>query len=248
MRHLLTSTAAISMLALAAPALAQDKGKVDVVAAGPMALDQWNYDELYQQGSWTAEQLFDADVIGPNGDEIGEVENIIVGKDGMIEAVIAEVGGFWDIGDTHVRVPWSEVDARFEDGEAKVHVPVTEDRVKDYDVFGGDGAIKVVDDDDPATPRGWRATELIDDYVTLKNDERYGWVEDLVFDRQGKLRAVVVDATAGAAGGPYAYPYYGYGYGFRPGSPYYRMPYEQDEMSKLESFDYDRLEAMAEES
>lgn len=66
-----------------------------------VALADWNYDELYQPGTWTAERMFDAEVIGLNGDEIGSVENIVIGTGGKAEAIIAEVGGFWDIGDTH---------------------------------------------------------------------------------------------------------------------------------------------------
>ena len=231
MRKLLTNTTAVSILALAAPALAQQADvtvgdtEVDVVRQGMVGLDQWDYGGLYEEGAWTAEQLLDADVYGPTGDEIGEVENIVVGTDGFVEAIIAEVGGFWDIGDTHVRVPWTEVEVAFENGEPRVQVPVTEATVEDYDLYGGiGGEFRVVDDDDPYTPRGWRATELIDDYVTLGEGQRYGWVEDLVFDQAGRLEAVVVDAAYGAAYGPYAYPFYGYGYGFRPGYNYYGLP------------------------
>jgi sporulation protein YlmC with PRC-barrel domain len=249
MKNLLSGTAAVSILALAVPALAQDaqtesKGQAEVLEMRTVALADWNYDELYQPGSWTAERLLDAEVIGPGGDEIGSVENIVIGADGKAAAVIAEVGGFWDIGDTHVRIPWSEVDTTSEDGEMRVQVPVTEESVENYDLFGD---IEVVEDDDPATPRGWRATELMHDYVTLEGGERYGWMRDLVFDEQGQLQAVVVDALYGTAPGLYAYPYYGYEHGFRPGSPYYRMPYGAGDMSEIEAFDYERLAELAEQ-
>ena len=251
---LLTLTAMALVMGSVAPALAQQaetqaqdtQGQVDVVPGYAVGLDQWGYEGLYEEGAWTAEQLLDAEVYGPTGDEIGEVENIVVGTDGAVDALIAEVGGFWDIGDTHVRVPWSEIDVSFENGEANVQVPVTEETVEDYDLFGGiGGEFRVVDDDEPFTPRGWRVTELINDYVTLEGGVRYGWVEDLVFDEAGRLEAVVVDAAYGVYG-PYAYPYYGYGYGFRPGYPYYELPYGEAEVAELEPFDYEQLETMAE--
>lgn len=221
---------------------AQDGSTVDVVPYRTLALNNWDYEELYREGTWTAEQLFDAEVFGSENEEIGEVENIVIGTGGTVEALIVEVGGFWDIGDTHVSVPWSEVDVSFDEGEPRVQVPVTEDTVDDYDVFGGvGGEFRVVDDDEPYTPRGWRATELIDDYVTLEDGRRYGWVDDLIFAKNGRLNAVVVDAVYGGYGS-YAYPYYGYGYGFRPGYNYYALPYSEIDIKDLAPFDGSRFE------
>ena len=68
-------------------------------AAPPvLALNHWNYDTAYRYG-WSVERLMDqADVIGASGDDIGSVENIIIGNRGHILGIIAQVGGFWDIG------------------------------------------------------------------------------------------------------------------------------------------------------
>ena len=99
-----TATASIIALIAAMPAMAQDDttqdGNVDILAT-------WNYDPLYAEG-WSVDNMFDeTDVIGDNGEEIGDVENIIFSNDGQILGIIAQVGGFWDIGDTHVFVPWN---------------------------------------------------------------------------------------------------------------------------------------------
>ena len=257
MKTLLTETAIVSALAFgaAAPALAQQTAttgtppEVEVVAEEEVNLNEWGYEGLYED-TWTAEQVLDAPVYGPTDEEIGEVENIVVGTNGLVDGIIAEVGGFWDIGDTHVRVPWSEVEvASGGEDEPRVTIPVTEETVEDYDLYGGvAGEFRVVDDDDPYTPRAWRATELIDDYVTLEDGARYGWVEDLLFDQSGRLKAVVVDAAYGPAYGPYAYPFFGYGYGFYPGYDYYGLPYSEDEIAGagLEPFEYERFETAAE--
>ena len=250
MRTLLTETAIVSALAFgaAAPALAQQTAttgtppEVEVVAEEEVNLNEWGYEGLYED-TWTAEQVLDAPVYGPTDEEIGEVENIVVGTNGLVDGIIAEVGGFWDIGDTHVFVPWSEVAFELGEGVPRIEIPVTEATVEDYDLYGGvAGEFRVVDDDNPYTPRAWRASELIDDYVTLEGGARYGWVEDLVFDQAGRLEAVVVDAVYGPAYGPYAYPFYGYGYGFDPGYGYYELPYSAEEVSGLEAFDYGRFE------
>lgn len=179
-------------------------------------------------------------VIGGDGNEIGEVSNIIVGTDGTIEALIVESGGFLDIGDTHFRVSWQQVEVA--PALDSVQVPVTEENIDQFTLFETRGA----EEGPEATPRAWRATELIGDYVYLEGEVAYGYVEDLVFSDQGRLLSVVVepDVTYGVAG-PYALPYYGYGYGFDPGLDTYTLPYTTEDIAALETFDYGAMEAGA---
>jgi hypothetical protein len=47
--------------------------------------------------------------IGDNWQNVGEIEDIVFTADGMIEGVVAEVGGFLDIGDKHVHISLSDV-------------------------------------------------------------------------------------------------------------------------------------------
>ena len=101
-------------------------------SAETVNLDMWGYDQLYAEG-WRAEEFLDSDVYGPDGEEIGEVEDIVVGPDGSILSVVAEVGGFWDIGDTHVSVPWDQVEL-LADAEG-IQIPVTEENVEDYGLY-----------------------------------------------------------------------------------------------------------------
>lgn len=208
-------------------------------------LSAWNYDELYTQGL-RAEAMLDADVIGSNGEEIGSVENVIVDDSNQIVAIIAQVGGFWDIGDTHVAVPWNEVKLSNEG----VMVPLTEDNVDDYGLYGENSVVtkmmmqqtKAVDDDLETGPQLWKLTNLIDDFATLKGGAGYGYVEDAIFTREGKLQAVVVEPTSGYGVGPYAYPFHGYGYGWNAGMDTYEMPYGEGEVAEMEPFEFDRME------
>ena len=249
-----TLTAIALAMGFAAPAAAQQEAtkaeEVDVVAEDVVELNEWGYEGLYED-SWTAGQVLDAPVYGPTGEEIGDVENIMVGTNGLVESLILEIGGFLDIGDTHLRVPWSEVNAQLGgEGAPRIEVPVTQETIEDlaegeYDLFGGvAGEFTVVGDDEASTPRAWRVTELIDDYAVLEGGARYGWVEDLLFDQAGRLKAVVVDAAYGPAYGPYAYPFFGYGYGFDPGYPYYALPYEEEEVAQLEPLEREWLESV----
>jgi sporulation protein YlmC with PRC-barrel domain len=226
-------------------------GKAPAPIAGEPArvdLRQWDYDELYKSG-WRAGSLIGADVIGKAGEEIGNVENIMIGPNGKVLSIIAEIGGFLDIGDTHVNIPWKEV--QFTSGRESVTVPLTEDNLNQYSLFGdaeplSRGVASQIHrlDDPPTGPRVWRATELTGDYVRLKGGEGYGYVDDLIFDRDGTLKAVSVTRDIGAGEvGPYTYPYYGYGYdGFDPGLDYYGLPYDENEVGAVEPYDYESME------
>ena len=201
-----------------------DGDKIDIVS--------WAQEDLYTDG-WTAEQLFDQDDYGETGEEAGEVEDLIIGPDGALKAVIVEAGGFIDIGDTHYRVPWEDV--KLTPDLEGIQVPVTAENIEEYSVFP--------EDQEPAAERGFRASELMNDYVSLADYPGYGIVQDLVF-QNGELTAVVVYPSAGyGVYGPYAYPWRGYGYGWEPGAEYYDLPYTREEIAELGPFDYDRLMA-----
>ncbi|MCR9108206.1 PRC-barrel domain-containing protein [Marivita sp. XM-24bin2] len=47
--------------------------------------------------------------IGANWNDIGEIEDIVLNKDGQTVGIVAEVGGFLDIADKHVMIPVSDV-------------------------------------------------------------------------------------------------------------------------------------------
>jgi hypothetical protein len=211
-----------------------------------LALDNWNYDTAYRYG-WSVERLMDqAEVIGPSGDDIGSVENVIVGDRGHILGIIAQVGGFWDIGDTHVFVPWNEVQVS-PDLERAV-VPIREDNVDQYSGYANDvlrraatGRTQVVDDDLATGPHIWRATDLIDDYAYLNNQTGYGYVNDLIFTPDGDLHAVVVNASPGWGGGYRAFPFYGYAYGWSPSYSGYNLGYGTADVGRMNRFDYSRM-------
>lgn len=57
----------------------------------------------------TVEDLEDRKVVNLNGDEIGEVEQVIFGADGGVSGLVVGVGGFWDIGDKDVYANAAEI-------------------------------------------------------------------------------------------------------------------------------------------
>ncbi len=232
MKHvLLTTPIALGLGALMGataltPAAAQDMNRDASYAFQnePMAIGDW--DENAIAGAWEASELIgEADVYGMDGEELGEVEDIIVGADNRVRSIVIEAGGFWDIGDTHFAIPFDEVEIV---GYDEVRVPLVEDNVDDYDIYTG------IDEEDEPTGRAWRVSELINDYASLRGGERYGYVDDVLIGQDGEIKAVVVDGTSSYGyAGPYAMPYYGYGYGWGPGYSTYNTGYTDADLENL---------------
>ena len=219
-KHGITTAIALAVAATPLAAAGAAGDRIDITT--------WNQADLYD--GWTAQQLFDSDVRGIENDEIGEIENLVINADGKITKVIVEAGGFLDIGDTHFAVPWDQVE--FGPGLDWIEIPVDEDNVDEFSLFEGDEEVIT-------GPRAWRASELINDYVALEDRRGYGIVQDLVFNPDGEVQAVVVYPDVGyGIGHPFAYPYYGYDRGFDPGAETYDLPYTMSEVNELGPFDY----------
>ncbi|HKL45643.1 MAG TPA: PRC-barrel domain-containing protein [Roseovarius sp.] len=246
-------TATAITLVAAIPAFAQDSENQDSDGDSVQVLATWTYAPLYEDG-WSVENMFNVtDVTGPGDEVIGDVENVIFRNNGEVLGIVAQVGGFWDIGDTHVFVPWDDVSVG--DDLSQAQVPVTEEEVDDFDIFGateGDAMVaesdasdtNVVDDDLVAGESVFKATDLIGDYAYLSDGVQYGYVADLIV-QDGRISAVVSDAASYGRSGYYAYPYQ-YGRGSPRMGPRYQMPYDQSEIDTIESFDYTQLQSRAE--
>lgn len=250
------------LIAMLTPAFAQDQPQADQATQGqqqdqtapqtqtaqtPVILSEWRYDPLYASG-WSVDQVFDsATVVGRDGEEIGDVENIIFNKQGDVVALIAEVGGLWDIGDTHVSVPWSEVE--LSQDASRITVPVTEETADDYAAAAVDpgtirkgeaGEVATVEEDLATGPNLFKATDIMGDSAYLDDDQRYGYVTDLIVN-DGKLAAVVSDTRGAYGRGYYAYPYAGpTAWNTHPGR--YSLPYGPDEITVVEVFDYSKMQ------
>lgn len=239
----ITCCVSLAALVAAAPAFGQTSGEVGEQV---QVLADWAHAPLYTDG-WSVDRVLDdTTVIGPSGDEIGYIENLIFDQEGQVIAVIAEVGGFWDIGDTHVSIPWEQVD--LSPTGPTLEVPVTEENADDYPVFGErsffpeEQAETIAEvDDDLATEAGvFKATDLIGDYAYLEGNERYGYVSDLIVSN-GKLEAVVIDASAYGTPGTYAYPYYHTYRPWAPGGWRYNLPYGAEDIEVIDTFDYSEM-------
>lgn len=51
---------------------------------------------------WEGNTLYDG--VDTEWNDIGEIEDIVLSKDGQMVGIVAEIGGFLDIGDKHVMI------------------------------------------------------------------------------------------------------------------------------------------------
>lgn len=202
-----------------------------------VTLTEWQYDPLYQSDGIRAEYLMNAEVFGPEGEEIGNVENVLL-SDGQIIAIIAEVGGFWDIGDVHISVPWEEVEL-IADG---FRIPVSEGNFEQYALFNDSSFVNQAYLEGADNDNVWRLTDFVGDYATLSDGAGYGYVEGVIFSQDGEIQAVIIEPTVADYGyGTYAFPFYGYGYGWTPYNSVYSLPYGANQVGALEPFDYNQF-------
>jgi sporulation protein YlmC with PRC-barrel domain len=122
---------AIGLLAgtlLSAPVLAQTSPAPSTTApAGSSTAPAMNQSSAAMPGSgiqyitegrpdmWRASQLDGVNVYNQNNERIGEVDDVLVDKQGKIEAVVIGVGGFLGIGERRVAVPFNSLQWQMEE-------------------------------------------------------------------------------------------------------------------------------------
>jgi sporulation protein YlmC with PRC-barrel domain len=218
----LASLSAAALLAVS-PALAQQGGSGDPDAVW---IDVTTWDAAAVYDGWSADRALDEPVLGASGEELGELEDIIIGGDGRIRDVIVEGGGVLDIGDTHAAVPWERVDRA---GPERMELTLA---AESLDAGGRFPNM----DDVPTKPESFRVRELIGDTVTA-DGVGYGRVDDVLFSETGEVLAVVVFPAPGRGyrTDPVAVPYNARAYD--PYGPYYAVPYTAVELDALAPYE-----------
>jgi sporulation protein YlmC with PRC-barrel domain len=60
-------------------------------------------------GEWRATKLTGLNVYNSNNDKIGDIKELIIGKNGATEAVVVGAGGFLGMGEHDVAVPFNQM-------------------------------------------------------------------------------------------------------------------------------------------
>jgi|SRR5829696_2813459 len=105
--------AVVGVAAVSWAALAQTTPPAQPAPASPATTGQRpaaDAKPMFQmkQGQWRSSKLTGLSVYN-NDDKIGDINELIVGKDGKIEAVVIGVGGFLGLGEHNAAVPFDKV-------------------------------------------------------------------------------------------------------------------------------------------
>ena len=183
--------------------------------------------KLYQQGI-SVEKLMDATVVDAEGNDVGEVEDFVVGPDdNRLVGLVVETGGFLNIGDSHLLYPFEEAQIK---GTDKVQADIKQATAKELSLFRDI-------EGEPLEGDRWRASELIGG-LAYTNGEPYGRVDDVIVDKSGNIMAVVVQPDV--MYGDYAYyawPYVDYD----PEQGIYDVPMDQRHAFGMEPLDVEKL-------
>ncbi len=219
-----TSAAALALGTL--PVMAQNATEITPLT---------DYDATQIEGAWSADNMRVADVMGEDGDTVGYVQNLVMTPEGNVSHVIVETDNWFDLADRAIAVPWENVDLT--PGEEGIMVPLDENEMNDFTLFADDSTMATEGEN-------YRASDVLDDYVTLNDGTGYGYVTDIIFDQGGALQSVVVslDVSYGnVADGLYAYPYYGPEMGYVPYGYDYNLRYDEDAVTDYQPFDYEAV-------
>jgi hypothetical protein len=104
---------ALALALAAAPAPAQDDAAAVVRSVTATAEDL----TVTLPARVTGDAMLEMEIVTADGDEVGEIEDLLIADDGSIDRAIAEVGGFLGIGESYVAVPLDRMtfDAEAED-------------------------------------------------------------------------------------------------------------------------------------
>lgn len=180
------------------------------------------------KNGYSAEELRDAVVHGKDGKQIAEVEDVIIGPDDKLARLVVTANeGLFGTGGQRLAVDWQDVQVgqRDEYNIENVKVDVAEGNVEQSGVFkGGKEAVR-------GGPDEWRASELIGDDVDLEGSADDGYVSDIMFNKDGELRAIAA-TTAFEDSVLNFYAAYS-GDGWEPGDDFYVVPYSEEELRDL---------------
>lgn len=220
MKRLFVSTAIV--LAMGAPAIATENPRAfqtytasqqgDVYASDFIGMRIYAVEKDFDRFDENYEYAKDADT---EWSDIGEINDVVLGRNGDIKAVILGVGGFLGIGEKDIAVPMSEI--RFvnesdETGDFFLVVPASRQHLTDAEPYTrtSDPRSMKKRTDSPyramfdrpvvdregyadAEPSDLTAERLMGAVVYDTNDKNIGEVDQLVLTDQGKIEKIVLD-------------------------------------------------------
>ena len=180
-RNLLATTALATLISTGAYAQ-ETTAPAATTEPAPMTQDANQADQanqaapVAQADGHLASNIIGESVYNGTGDDaenIGEVNDIVIGNDGSIESVVIGVGGFLGIGEKDVAVEYSQLDWAERDGDRWLVAPMTKEQLEQqtaFDTSAYEPAPANVAVNDPMAPAG-TATTAQDGTAAPANDQ-----------------------------------------------------------------------------
>ncbi|BES70152.1 hypothetical protein RE428_11700 [Marinobacter nanhaiticus D15-8W] len=136
------------------------------------------------EGLYSADDLMDANVYDQSGEEIGEVEDILMGNGMEVHSLVVEAGGLLDMGDREFVVERGDFTVNTREGNQgwedivyEVHIDAPRDQIKNFDEYSEswwnqtqqslnqawqntqEGAASAWENTKEATSRAWQNTK-----------------------------------------------------------------------------------------
>lgn len=88
----------------------------------------------------TAEELEGVELYGANGEEIGEISDVVIADNGVIESIIIDVGGFLGLGEKPVALQFDDIELTSGDGafsDIRATTDFTEEELESMERWNG---------------------------------------------------------------------------------------------------------------
>lgn len=86
-------------------------------------------------GSLNASKLIGLDVQSPEDKKVGDIGEVVLDKDGKVEGVVVDVGGFLGIATHPVLLDWSDVTLATQDGKDRAVVKLTKEKLEQMPAY-----------------------------------------------------------------------------------------------------------------
>jgi len=96
------AAALLSVAVFSAPAYAQTAQPTD--RAAPAATTAGSHEKMALKGNWRASKLMGLDVYNEANEKLGDINELILDKNGKVNAVVIGVGGFLGMGEHDIAV------------------------------------------------------------------------------------------------------------------------------------------------
>jgi sporulation protein YlmC with PRC-barrel domain len=122
----LIAAALLSAAAFSAPAYAQAPQPAD--KAAPAATSAGTQEKMMLKGNWRASKLMGLDVYNEANEKLGDINELILDKNGKVAAVVIGVGGFLGMGEHDIAVSMDKLKFMEEPTRTSSAAPATTTR------------------------------------------------------------------------------------------------------------------------